>query len=479
MNLWNALEIIDATNGELIGDSDWTAKRLVMDSREIEPGDIFIALKGEADSNKFRSSGMDGHDFVASAIDKGAVAVIVDHDVSVNSPQIIVRNTFEALQQLGAFSRKRAALKTCIAVTGSVGKTTVRDMIERAFVGVDVETHASIKSYNNMIGVPYMISNMPRDSKIGIFECGMDKAGELSPLSQQIQPNMAVITTIAAQHVENFTNGMNGIVDAKSEIFDGLIDDGKAILPIDNEYYNALVENAQKSNVKNIYTFGKHERADARLIGITYDSGAMSVDADIMGEHVKYMLRTMGEHMAVNSLIALLTVKLSGENIHKAAKALEAIKPLPGRGEITQITLDEKNASLTLVDDAYNAAPVAVEMALKNLGRMTPNGAGRRVAFIGRMAELGDMAEKMHAGLAKPFADAGIDILYCSGPDSEHFYNAVPENKRGAIATQSTDLADHVKDLVKPGDVVLVKGSHGSKMNIVVDAIKALHKDRP
>jgi UDP-N-acetylmuramoyl-tripeptide--D-alanyl-D-alanine ligase len=473
-NLYTSQDITTATKGRLIGPDDWHANRLVMDSREVQAGDIFIALKGEAGTEKYRTSGLDGHDFVGSAIDSGAVTVIVDHEMDIDIPQIIVENTFQAMQDLGQYARNRVSLKPSIAITGSVGKTTVRDMVETAFRGADAATHASVKSYNNMIGVPYTLANMHGDTQVGVFEIGMNHANEITPLSHQVRPDIAIITWISEQHIENFDDGMDGIVNAKSEIFAGMGAEGIAILPIDNEYYDALVNNAKTSGIEKIYTFGRHQNADGRLVSITTKDGVMHIEAAIMGDPVSYTLNVMGDHMAVNSLCALLALKLSGYDVHAGAKALSQIKPLQGRGTIEEIVIKDGEPPITLIDDSYNAAPVAVEMALKNLGTMTPKGEGRRIAMIGRMAELGNYAMDMHKGLAKPFMDANIDILYCCGADSEHLFNAIPTTHQGMITDTSTELAHHIKDIVRAGDIVLVKGSFGIKMGEVVNAIRAL-----
>ncbi len=474
--LYNCNDIITATKGQLIGPDNWSVKRLVMDSREVQSGDIFIALKGEAGTEKYRTSGLDGHDFVPSAIDNGAVAVIVDHEMDVDIPQIIVENTFQAMQDLGKHARNRATLKQSIAITGSVGKTTVRDMVETAFRGADAITHASVKSYNNMIGVPYTLANMHENTQVGVFEIGMNHAGEITPLSHQVRPNIAIITWISEQHIENFDNGMGGIVDAKSEIFEGMNAHGMAILPIDNDYYDALISNAKASGIEKIYSFGKHEKADARLISATHNDGSMTVEACIMGGTISYTLNVMGDHMAVNSLSALLAVKVTGRDVQKAAKAFSQIKPLEGRGTIEDIVIKDGEPPVTLIDDSYNAAPIAVEMALRNLGKMTPKGSGRRIAMIGRMAELGDYAKAMHENLAPPFMDANIDLIYCCGADSEYLFSAIPADRQGVITDTSNELANKVHDTVRPGDIILVKGSFGIKMGKVVNAIRALSK---
>jgi len=472
--LWNAVDAAKATSGQLVGDQNWNALRLSMDSRDVVKGDLFIALKPDTEGDKYRTSGMDGHDFVQSAIDNGAVAVIVDHKMDVNIPQLIVTDTMVALEDLGQFARARAGLQHAIAITGSVGKTGTRDMVDTVFQTTSMRPHASIKSYNNSIGVPYTLSNMMASTDVSISEVGMNQAGEIDKSTRQIKPSIAIITNISEQHIENFNNEINGIVNAKSEIFNGMNSNGIAILPRDNNHYADLVANAKTAGVTKIHSFGEHADADAQLTSCILANNGTRVTANIMGEDIEYTLSTLGKHNAINSLSALLAVKLANEDIQIAAKALAKIKPLSGRGTIETIKSGDTNNPITLIDDTYNAAPVAMKAAFKVLAMIDPGRGGRRIAVLGQMAELGARADGVHADLAMPLQAAGVDLLYCCGQHMKSLYDKMPPANQGAHTDTSKELAEIVPDALTPGDVVLVKGSRGSAMETVVEAMRKM-----
>lgn len=466
--LWNAAEAATATGGTLTGSTTWKATGIAMDSRLVRQGDIFIAMKGE----------MDGHDFINQALDRGAVAVIADHKpdlVADDAPLLIVKNTFDALYELGQVARYRATLRQSIAITGSVGKTGTRAFFDAAF-GVDHRTHASIRSYNNHVGVPYSLATMKASTDIGIFEVGMNHADEITPLSKQIAPSMAVVTWIAPVHIENFDDGIDGIIRAKSEIFDGMNADGVALLPRDNDYYADLLANAKTAGLHKIHSFGEHNDADACLVDCLLAANGTRVTAIIQGEDVSYTLQIAGKHIAVNSLAALLAVKIDGGDIQKAAKALEKIEPIEGRGKREAIPSGEESNPITLIDESYNASPVAMNAAFRVLAMVDPGRGGRRIAVLGDMLELGQNARKNHEDLAMPLQAAGVDLLYCSGKHMKALYDKMPPANRGAHRDTSAELAEIVPDALIPGDVVLVKGSLGSKMKAVVEAMREMKR---
>ena len=467
--LWNAADAAKATNGRLTGKvQDWKATGIAMDSRLVQKGDIFIALKGQAD----------GHDYINQALDKGAVAVIADHKptlVNDSAPLLIVKNTFEALQDLGQTARYRAALRQTVAITGSVGKTGTRAFFDKAF-GVDGQVHASIRSYNNHVGVPYSLATMKASSDIGVFEVGMNHAHEITPLSKQIKPSIAVITWVAPVHIENFDNGIEGVIAAKSEIFDGMDSNGIAILPADNEHFPILKANAKTAGLSKIYSFGEDEHADAKLTDCLLASNGTRVKADIMGEEVQYTLQIAGKHIAMNSLASLLAVKLSGGDIQRAAKALQTIEPLEGRGRRELIDSGEADNPITLIDESYNASPVAMNAAFRVLAMVDPGRGGRRIAVLGDMLELGKRAKADHEGLAMPLQAAGVDLLYCSGQNMKSLYDKMPPANQGAHRPTADELAEIVPDALCPGDVVLVKGSLGSSMKTVVEAMRTMNR---
>lgn len=467
--LWTATEVAIATGGELVGDNTWKATGLAMDSRDVKAGDLFIAMHGEL---------ADGHDYVAKAIENGAVAVIVDRKVEGVPSQIIVEDTFAALQDMGQVARHRAQLNHAIAVTGSVGKTGVRNMMDHAFKAQDLNTHASIKSYNNHVGVPYTLATMKASSEVGVFEVGMNHANEITPLSKQIAPDIAVITWLAGVHVENFDDGIDGVVKAKSEIFNGMNADGIAILPRDNDHYATLVANAKTAGVTNIHSFGEYPEADAVLKDCILASNGTRVTANIMGEDVSYTLQIAGKHIAINSLAVLLAIKLTKGDVQKAAKALGAIEPIEGRGKREYIQTAEKDNPITLIDESYNASPVAMNAAFKVMAMVDPGRGGRRIAVLGDMLELGARSRDEHEGLAVPLQMAGVDLLYCCGKNMKALYDKMPPANQGAHRATSAELAEIVPDVLVPGDVVLVKGSLGSKMKTIVEAMRAMPKGK-
>lgn len=465
--LWNAVDAVKATSGKLVGDNEWNAIGIAMDSREVKQGDIFIAMIGE-------EGGLDGHDYVSQAIENGAVAVIVDHEIENTKNQLIVKDTFVALQDLGQFAKHRATLNHTIAITGSVGKTGVRNMVDHAFSAVDYRAHASIKSYNNHVGVPYSLASINASSDVGIFEVGMNHSGEIAPLSRQIEPTMTIITSVFDVHVEAFDNGIDGIVEEKSQIFEGMNVDGITILPRDSEHYLTLLANAKTAGLQKIYSFGEHEDADAKLTNCLLAANGTRVQANIMGEDVSYTLQIAGKHIAINSLSSLLAVKLVGGDVQKAAKSLEKIEAIAGRGNREKINSGEEDNPITLIDESYNASPVAMNASFRVMAMVDPGRGGRRIAVLGDMLELGDVARKSHEDLAMPLQAAGVDLLYCCGQNMKALYDKMPVANQGAHRESSAELAKIVPDALIPGDVVLVKGSLGSKMKTVVEAMREL-----
>jgi len=404
--LWNAVDAAKATSGQLVGDQNWNALRLSMDSRDVVKGDLFIALKPDTEGDKYRTSGMDGHDFVQSAIDNGAVAVIVDHKMDVNIPQLIVTDTMVALEDLGQFARP-------LRLRGLLEKQAHATWLIRFF-----KQHPCVRTH----------------------------------------PSNHIITPSVYQ----------------SEIFNGMNSNGIAILPRDNNHYADLVANAKTAGVTKIHSFGEHADADAQLTSCILANNGTRVTANIMGEDIEYTLSTLGKHNAINSLSALLAVKLANEDIQIAAKALAKIKPLSGRGTIETIKSGDTNNPITLIDDTYNAAPVAMKAAFKVLAMIDPGRGGRRIAVLGQMAELGARADGVHADLAMPLQAAGVDLLYCCGQHMKSLYDKMPPANQGAHTDTSKELAEIVPDALTPGDVVLVKGSRGSAMETVVEAIRKM-----
>jgi UDP-N-acetylmuramoyl-tripeptide--D-alanyl-D-alanine ligase len=463
MPLWTAQEAAAATGGTVQG--DWVAAGLSMDTRTIKPGDVYIALRGDV---------TDGHKFAAEALRKGAVAVIVDHipdGLDMAAPMVRVEDTFKALQNLGRAARARCGGKM-IAVTGSVGKTGTKEMLAVAFSSHG-QTHASQASFNNHWGVPFSLASMKAGCDYGVFEIGMNHANEITPLTQMVRPDIAIITTVEPVHIENFES-VEQIADAKAEIFDGLPPSGVAIINRDNPHYERLRAAAQRRGVR-ILSFGTHAQADGRLVDCVLASNGTRVEAMVLGTRLKFTLNIPGQHIAMNALSVLLAVSAAGGDVHKAAAALEQIEPLAGRGRREKIVLAEDvHNPVTLIDESYNASPVAMRAAFKVLALIDPGRGGRRIAVLGDMLELGADAPRLHAELALPLQAADVSLVYTCGPLMKNLHDSLAPEQRGEHRNTSSELAQIVPDVLVPGDVVMVKGSHGSRMDVVVEALRKL-----
>lgn len=460
--LWTSTDAAKAMRAAATG--AWAADGISIDSRTVKKGDLFVALKGDHG---------DGHDHVADAIQKGAVAAIVSRSVpGVDDTKILmVGDTLNALEDLGRAARARTAA-TVIGITGSVGKTGTKEFLATAF-SVQGQTHASIKSYNNHWGVPYTLSSMHAGSDYAVFEMGMNHAGEISPLSRMVRPHIAIITAIAPVHVGNFENGIEGVAHAKAEIMDGVEPGGKMILPRDNEWFSFLESEAIKKGLE-VYSFGEDEGADARLLSIVEASNGSRISAQIGDEKIDYTLRIAGRHIALNSLAALMAVKLAGADVHKAAMALSKQEPITGRGAREMLDIGDSQNPVTLIDESYNANPAAMKAAFKVLALIDPGRGGRRIAILGDMLELGPDGPRHHADLALPLKAANVDLVYTCGKLMKNLHDTLPANQRGEHKETSHDLAAIVPDVLVPGDVVMVKGSLGSRMGTVVEALRAL-----
>lgn len=461
-SLWTSDDVARALNAQSVG--KWSASGVSIDSRTLQKGDLFFAIAGD---------NSDGHAYAKDALKNGAVAVVVSKEMEgiPKEKTVLVKDTFVALQDLAKASRARTAA-TIIGITGSVGKTGTKEFLATAF-GALGQTHASSKSYNNHWGVPLSLSSMHAGTDYGIFEMGMNHTGEITPLSRQVRPNIAIITTIAPVHVGNFENGMEGIAAAKAEIMEGMQEGDSIVLNRDNEWFDYLFRAAQRKGIK-AYSFGENETSDACMLECIEASNGSAIKARIMGEEISYKIKIAGRHIANNSLPVLLAVKLAGGDIQKAAKAMSKQEPIAGRGKRELINIGDKNNPVTLIDESYNASPTSMRAAFKVLALIDPGRGGRRIAFLGDMLELGADGAKHHSELSLPIKAANIDLVYTSGKLMKSLHDALPANQRGEHKDSSADLAKIVPDVLVPGDVVMVKGSLGSKMGTVVEALRAL-----
>ena len=417
---------------------------------------------------------MDGHDFVADALSKGAAAAVVSRVPAGVDPAklLIVSDTLRAMEDLGRAARARTGAKV-IGITGSVGKTGTKEMMGVALSALG-QTHWSEKSFNNHWGVPLSLSRMHAGTEYGVFEMGMNHANEITPLSGQVKPHVAIITTIAPTHIEFFDDGLTGIARAKAEIFSGMDTNGIAVLNRDIEQFGFLKSEANRQGVTKVFTFGEHAEADARLKDILIARNGTRIQASIMDEDITFTLRDAGKHNAINALAVLLAIKLIGGDMHKAAAAMEKIEPPAGRGKREYLNIGDPDNPVMLIDESYNASPVAMQAAFKVLALIDPGRGGRRIAILGDMLELGATGPKLHADLALPLKAANVDLVYTSGTLMKNLYNNLDPAQQGAHRDTSVELASIVPDVLVPGDVVMVKGSLGSKMNVVVEALRAL-----
>lgn len=454
--LWTAEEAAVATGSASRG--RWEANGVSIDTRTLEPGDLFIALKGDL---------RDGHGYVAAALAKSAAAAMVarvpegvEHDARL----LIVRDTQTGLEALAAASRARSTARIA-AVTGSAGKTTTKEML-RLILKESGSVAASAASYNNHWGVPLSLARMHRETEFGVFEIGMNHAGEIRALVRQVRPHVAIVTTVAPAHLEHFGT-VEAIADAKSEIFEGVEPGGTAILPLDNPHYGRLRRRAEEARVAKIMSFGAGEGAAARLLQAQAQGSGQVVTAEIAGRRLQFAIGAPGAHIASNALAALLAAHAFGVDPSRAATALESFAPLKGRG--ARIVVGD----IALIDESYNANPASMAAALGLLGDARPHAGARRIAVLGDMLELGERSPALHRDLEQPISAAGADLVFLCGKAMRALWEALPQSRRGAYAETSVALAPELVRALKPGDVVLVKGSFGSRMSVIIDALKA------
>ena len=448
--LWTSAEAERATLGQT--SAAFGIKALCIDTRTLQPGDLFVALKGH---------NRDGHDFVEAAFERGASAALVACDVA-GGVVLKVANTQRGLEDLARAARARSEAKI-VAVTGSAGKTTTKEILRLAF-GALGKTHASAASHNNHWGVPLSVASLPREARYGIFEVGMNHFGEIRALVSFVRPHIAIVTTIAPAHLE-FFGTCEAIADAKSEIFEGMEEGGTAILPADSPYAARLIARAQQGGVANILRFGRASDSDAQLIGLQTTEGGNTVHAQIFGKEIRFTTAAPGEHIAMNALAALLAIAVTHGDVAKSAAALAQFAALKGRG--ARFTAP---GNIEVIDESYNANPASMAAALAILGASNPK--GRRIAILGDMLEMGEGASAHHVALTHDIEAAKTDLVFANGANMRALWDALPPSRRGAYAATATELAIQVLTALKPGDIVLVKGSLGSRMALIVDALK-------
>ena len=458
--LWTASDAAAATGGEARG--DWCATGVSIDTRTIQPGDLFVALKAVRD----------GHDFVAQALEEGAGAALVSHvpdGVAADAPLLIVPDVLKGLEALGRAARARTTAKV-VAVTGSVGKTTTKEMLRSALSALG-RTHAAEASYNNHWGVPLTLARMPADTEFAVIEIGMNHPGEIAPLSRMARPHVGVITTVAAVHLEAFES-VEGIAHEKAAIFEGLEPGGIAVINADLDT-SALLRATAEQHGAQVIEVG--EAGKAQLQDVTLADTTTVVKANLQGTDLLFKLDAPGRHLAQNALMVLAVVDALGRDVTRAMLALSAWQPVDGRGRRERIVLnDTDDQAVELIDDAFNASPTSMAASLEVLAAATPQGRGRRIAVLGDMLELGPTGPALHAGLADLPAMDRIDLVCTSGPLMAHLDAALPAARRGPHTETAQDMARALPGLLWPGDIVLIKSSKGSKLSLAVDVLRKL-----
>lgn len=464
-DLWTAYEAAAATGGALCargGKGDdwpgetWTARGISIDSRSIRPGDIFVALKAQRD----------GHEFVKSAFSAGASAALVSRapeETPDGAPLLVVGDTLQGLRDLAVSARDRSYARR-VAVTGSAGKTSTKDML-RAMLAEGARVHAADRSFNNHFGVPLTLAQLPMDADYAVFEIGMNHAGEIEPLAQLVRPHAAIVTTVASAHLEFFESEA-AIAAEKASIFKGLRPGGAAILPADNPHFALLANAARDAGCTRLVTFGAAAGADYRMLDYRETDAGGVAKAEVNGASFDVRLQVAGRHQAMNALAALAAAEALGASRETLLAGLAGHSAGAGRGLRFSVSLP--GGDVLVIDESYNANPASMTAAIAQLASAAPGPGGRRIAVIGEMLELGAGAAKLHEDVARQLVDAKVDIVYAAGALTRHLWDALPDAMRGAQAQTATELSDAIVDALKPGDVVMAKGSNASRIGDVV-----------
>ncbi|MGV6804217.1 MAG: UDP-N-acetylmuramoyl-tripeptide--D-alanyl-D-alanine ligase [Ruegeria sp.] len=456
MTLWTATEAAAATGGQAT--TDWQADGVSIDTRTLQSGDLFVAL----------TAARDGHEFVAQALEKGAAAALVSHipeGLAADAPLLIVEDVQIGLEALGRAARNRSAARV-VGVTGSVGKTSTKEMLS-TILSAKGRTHASVASYNNHWGVPLTLARMPRDTEFAVIEIGMNHPGEIAPLAKQARPHVALVTTVAAVHLEAF-DSVAGIAQEKAAIFEGLEQGGTAIVNADIDHADILRTCAARHGAK-IVDFGC-AASDYTLTDVTQSPDAVHAEARVHGRLIDFDVQSAGTHFAMNGLGALAACVALGVELELAIRGLAKWLPVKGRGVREKLTLPD-GGQIELLDDSYNANPTSMAAALDVLAAAQGT---RRIAFLGDMKELGPQEHAMHAAMADVAAMTQVDRVHCIGPLMKALHQALPENRRGLWFETSAEMATHLPELVKADDTVLAKGSLSMALVRIVDGLRKM-----
>ncbi|WP_423348878.1 UDP-N-acetylmuramoyl-tripeptide--D-alanyl-D-alanine ligase [Wolbachia sp. wLmal] len=448
---WSTNNIIDATGGRDVNGCNWIhSSNILTDTRSIKKGDLFIALKGK---------NFDGHNFLHEAFLKGAVAAIVSEGKYKNFPLVIVQDTLKALHDMASYYIRNVLVDAkVIAITGSIGKTTTKDMLHTVLSQYGV-SHANEGNLNNNIGLPLTILKAPKNCQYLILEMGMNKAGEIKELSKISNPNIAVITNIEPAHTENFSSLLD-VAQAKLEILYGMKNNGTLILNRDNKYYDYLSSHANR----NVISFGKDKNAEVCLLDLIRNGDGLNLKIRLSdNQTINCNLRVQGEHFAYSLLVAAAVVQSLGLDLSKLPLALKNFSVAKGRGNIHKVKYNRKY--IHLIDDSYNASPASMKTAIKTLSTYSNQ---RKVALLGDMLELGDESIKFHTDLVKVITENNIDKVYTVGKFMLELHELLPDNIRGTHFNDSNQLKSDLANIIQNNDAILVKGSRGMKMDLIV-----------
>ncbi len=465
--LWTGDALVKATGGRPAGRLPDAISGISIDTRSLKPGEAYFAIKGDTH---------DGHDFASAAMAAGAGAIVVAESKlaglgRLTIPMVVVDDTLEALANLGRAARARSTARI-IAVTGSAGKTTTKEALRHVLAGLG-RVHASDRSFNNHWGVPLTLARMPADTEFGIFEIGMNHAGEIRPLAGMVRPHVAIITLIAAAHLGHFAS-LDEIARAKAEIFEGLEPDGVALLNQDDPFFALLSRLARKAGVKHVHGFGEHLKARYRLVSFENGASGSRLVARIGRHDVEAVLGSPGRHMAQNALAVLGAADLAGADIAAVAASLASLEPEKGRGKRHDLVLAQGKA--LLIDESYNANPASMRAAIGLLASAPLRRNGRRIAVLGDMRELGVHSGALHGELADVIAEAGIDRVFLAGPEMATVAQRLPATILVAHRTTSDDLAPLVAADLRAGDIVMVKSSNGMRFDRIVERLTTQFK---
>lgn len=458
--IWKAQEIAQATKGKTTG--DWSADSVSIDTRTLKKGALFVALKGEK---------ADGHEYVAEALKKGAAGALVSRAVAgVDAAKLVmVQDVQRALEALGMAARAQSAAKF-IGVTGSVGKTGAKEMLGQVLQHLG-KTFISHGNFNGQIGVPINLAAIPQSTEYAVMEMGMSQPGEMGRLSQWVKPNVALITTVEAVHLEYFKN-IDGIADEKAAVFDGMGGAGIAVLNADNAQYARLKKQAEAKGLDRVLSFGTRPQANCRMLHYKVEDMHSVVEAMIAGTKVEYRIGAIGKHWALMSVAVLAIVDALGGDVAKAAASLQHFTEPKGRGQIKKLAM--KGGHLKLIDDSYNASPVSMQGAFEKARdiKNSDKDIARTVVVLGDMLELGEASRELHVGLVPALINNQMDLVFAAGTFMQSLFDALPEAMRGEYRKTSQELAPVVVKALQARDLVLVKGSRGSRMDAVVEAIE-------